>query len=181
MEFLSVRWRHTEWSTWLSSSNLPSLTTWNCRPASDKHNTVPDFSFARYHTWLSVLCFDVDYKFVWNLYLDPKLMQCLILVHVEYATVLTFSWLFSFKSWWIKLFMSDIDRFISKTNKYIVQNSHESLFQVGKSVNVCSNNGKMFWTVASYCVLPINNPVSVAEQNYIFHCKWLVKIEIIYM
>ena len=40
---------------------------------------------------------------------------------------------------------------------------------------------KILWTVASYCILPINHPVRAAEQNYIFYCKWLVKIEIIYM
>ena len=39
---------------------------------------------------------------------------------------------------------------------------------------------KIFLTVAIYCVLPINNPVRATQQNYIFHCKWLVKMEIIY-
>ena len=40
---------------------------------------------------------------------------------------------------------------------------------------------KILWTVASYCILPINHFFRAAEQNYRFYCKWLVKIEIIYM
>ena len=52
--------------------NLLSLTTWICCPASDKHNAVFDFAFAKYHTLLSVICLDEDYRFAWNLYLDPK-------------------------------------------------------------------------------------------------------------
>ena len=127
--------------------NLLLLITWNCRPTSDKHNAVSDFAFARYHTWFSVICFDVIMKiirFFWNLYLDPKFNEMFDFSTCGICNYTHIFWLLSFKSLWILLFMSDIGRVISKTNKYVVQNSHYSLFQVGKSVNVCSNTRKDF-------------------------------------